>query len=203
MRGRLRVTILLGIAVGVITYAGFSGGWLLVERSSWIVIVLGLPLAVYQLWLLQSDQTRIAKELSRKPLLRTGFDLTKDRKDVVRTMQVSPIWPIGATASQSMSIHITTKNFGTKTAHDVLENLIIPESLAGILAAAAVQRHGEPERRPFLVREKFDLNPGDVMVWELQMPLPKGSPVLEVVVSISMLDTEETIETLELHIEGY
>lgn len=196
------LTAILGAATGLVIYAWLSGGWQFVERFSWIVIILGLPLAVYQLRLLQSDQNRVVSELSRKPRLMTGFALTNDRKDVVREMQIIPTWEPGAVVSAPVRIEWMMHNFGSRTARDILQNLVIPEALAVVLQPGAYQRLHSPDKRPYILVSKGDVNPGDSSTYETEFPFPKNTPILEVTVTTSMFDTEETIETLRIHVQG-
>ncbi|HEX9561228.1 MAG TPA: hypothetical protein VGA76_08340 [Candidatus Dormibacteraeota bacterium] len=186
----------------MLIYAGVSGAWQFIERFSWTVIILGLPIAVYQLWLLQSDQNRVASELSRKPFLMTGFALTKDRKDVVREMQIIPMWPTGALASAPVKIEWTMHNTGSRTAREVVQNLVIPEVLAGVMQPGTYLRYPSPDKRPYIAIPKRDVNPGDTSGYLTEFPFPKNTTIIEVIVSTSMLDTAETLETLHIHVQG-
>jgi hypothetical protein len=183
-------------------YAGLSGGWQFVERFSWVVIILGLPLAVYQLWLLQSDQNRIALELSRTPRLVTGFGLTHDKKDMIREKSFAPTWPPNGAASDPVRIEWVIHNFGSRTARGILLNLIIPEAFASVLPAGGYSRQAQAEKLPYLQWKIEDVNPGDSHTLTSELPLPKHVPVLEIIVTTSMLDTADTVETLHLHIQS-
>jgi hypothetical protein len=132
----------------------------------------------------------------------TGFALAKDGKDVVREMQVIPTWPAGAAASTPVKIEWTMHNFGSRTAQHVLQNLVIPEVLASVLQAGTYVRYGSPDKRPYIIVPTRDVNPGDSNTFVTEFPFPKDTPLLEVIVSTSMLDTTETLETLHIHVQG-
>lgn len=204
MRGRLLIGV-LGAVGGLVTYAAISGDWQFIERFSWSVIILGLPIAVYQLWLLQSDQNRVVSDLARKPALRTGFGLTKDMKDVVRELQVIPSWPADAAASTPVRIEWAMHNFGSRTAREVLQNLVIPEALANVMQPGTYVRYGSPDNRPYIqvpTNPVRNVHPGDSSTFVTQFPFPKDIRIIEVIVSTSMLDTPETLDTLHIHVQG-
>jgi hypothetical protein len=200
-RGRLLIAF-FGAAIGIVVYGGLSGGWLFIDRFSWIVIIVSLPVGVYQLVLLQMEQVRIANEVSRRPILMNGFTLKTDRTDVVREIHVVPQWPESAGVSKPFRLKWLTFNCGTRTAREVLINWRLPENLAAVQPPnETIVRHlaSNEARR---VGKKFDLNPDDLnMVLDWEFVFPAGEPLFQIKVTTSMFDTAEQSETLILHVE--
>ena len=204
-RGRLLIAF-FGAAIGIVVYGGLSGGWLFIEHFSWVVIIVSLPVGVYQLVLLQREQVRIANEVSRRPILMNGFTLKTDRTDVVREIHIAPQWPAGGGVSKPFSVKWLTFNGGTRTAREVLINWHLPENLAAVQLPVqkptdTIVRHlaSNEARR---VGKKFDLNPDDLnMVLDWEFVFPAGEPLFQIKVTTSLFDTAEQSETLILHVE--
>lgn len=199
-----RTSLILGLVavIGIFVYGGLVGGWPFFERMSWVVIIIGLPIAVYQLLLLQFEQRRIADELLRRPLLATGFNVTSDGKDVAQDMRVAPTWPDGSQVSAPVTIHWLTLNRGSRTAKEVLINIHLPDKLAAVMPSKLVVRDPQTHEALLVYSEKFDLHPQDIHMVNCDFVFPAGEQVFEIPVTASMLDTAQVSETLTIRVQG-
>jgi hypothetical protein len=184
-------------------------GW---EQGSWVVTVIGLPIAVAGLWFgyqqlhaLREDQTRIKDELLRAPVMKVGFlkGVRENYKVPEPDFTVQPQWTEGASLSDTQRIPFVFSNVGTRGARDVLVNLTItePEDVGGLVSNPDFPRH-PTDQRPTLVQKVEYIHADDYLLLEVHWNLPPGIPVILVKVDLSLAEYKGAEELLTVRIEG-
>src|SRR5438132_8491902 len=103
-----------------------AAGWNSIERASWIVTLIGIPIAsLVALWQLGG----IRRELGAKADAIVGFDLqgtSRSDLEVKETCDLIAIWSSEANLSEPATIDVFIANKGRRSAGNVFLNLVLP-----------------------------------------------------------------------------
>jgi len=156
--------------------------WAWVERVSWVATLVGLPFVLIPVYLLWRDQRRLARELTRRPVIEFGFipdDSVEPPRPLPREMTVSPRWTPGTTVSEQVDVMLAARNVGSRTARELIFNVWVP-ARPGLPAA----RDQDPVAVPVM-------NPGVVQPFPKKFSFREGQTALPVVATVTMTDSEE------------
>lgn len=154
--------------------------WVWVERASWVIALVLFPAAIYQLVVLQRDQRRLADELTRKPDVRVGRRTLQPGAPpgtppgIESEFKVAAHWETGSTMSEVVKVPVEAVNVGSRTAHNVLVNVVFPRQVEFVTCPAAAEVRDEPDygRWRLMIREHASLHIGVTMDLTVSVRIP-------------------------------
>ena len=105
--------------------------WQWVERTTWLVTMAGVVVAILTLWLIWKEQRRIGNELSRRPRIRLGF-VIPDRVLHPRNFAVRRILFRRAEGDAQHRVGFGLANEGERTAFGLIHELVFPASVESV-----------------------------------------------------------------------
>jgi hypothetical protein len=185
------VALIVGLVLGDLYWGpGFltdDWSWKWVDRASWTVAIIGLPLLVYQVAVLRREQVR-------KPSITFGVAVGDADVEPIRSSG-----PINSGAG-SVAIQMAAKNLGSRTARHILFNYQLPENcpIESIQPSAG---SGDFDRNRRLWQISVDhLHPDSLVVAKAEIVLVPGCSkgVATINVSATMDDFKEARSVIAL-----
>jgi hypothetical protein len=103
--------------------------WQWIERTTWLVTIAGVVVAIGTLWLLLQEQRRIGRELGRRPRIKLGI-VVPGRALVPKNLEMTYTILQGRLGDPRHQIGFGLANEGERTAFGLYHELIFPASVA-------------------------------------------------------------------------
>lgn len=191
----------------LLAWLGIGDVWNVVERASWLVIILGLPIAIWQLALLMVEQRRLGRELTERADVRVffehGSDLTKEPPVLSTSAVIQPTWSGNQSLSDLFELRILARNVGVRTGREPFLNISWPPGINGPVGEMTLgtqhvsivkDRAGHLRH---IVSQQF-LHPGVLWVIVAQVQFPRGMREVPITVSVNVSDKRPTVSELSL-----
>ena len=182
---------------------------MLVERLSWIAIVVGFPIAIYQVIMLRGEQRRVAHELARRPEVLIGFypfTESHGKKILQHETDITATWQPGNPMSDPVEFTIVCYNAGERTARNVLYNFKFERQFEYLTKISKPAEHGRFVKSPddgrplWLIVGNEHIHPEDSAPFTTAISIPQRTPFITINADVSMDDRPSTRAQLKLRV---
>lgn len=178
-----------------------STAWSWVERASWIVAIVGFPVAlgvgIFQLG-------AIRRELTRRPDLRPAFG--DPAGEFVTTTEITVEFRPRQTLSEPYELRVASFNYGARTANRLLFNYLFPQVIQPATPLGLPHADGrgstgrDPDGKLNFTRQHHYLHPQSATADGLLIRIPAKVNGFDLLVAISMDDTPHKVTRLHANV---
>ena len=168
--------------------------------------LLALVLAVSQFPAFLEQQRRIADDLNRKPELWVAINACtiEDGKVVGRPIRTSGIavpFETGAVLSRPVNVGAYIRNVGTRTARDLLITFLFPRHIVVLEPThPRMTRDTAHDGHPLVTVMSPYLHQLDYTLLRVTVQVPRTSPTIDYVVSVSLAEVPSQELPFQLHV---
>jgi hypothetical protein len=188
-------------------------GWDWIERTSWLVAVIGLPLGLIQLAFVLREQRRITRELARQPQLDLGFHPVQEvsgKRLLSKETKIKVTWNPNEQYSNPTQVEFHCQNLGERSARNVLFNFVLPIEFAHLTGYDIGKQSGalpiinvtvSADQRPVIVARWDQIHPRDSARIGVIINIPRVSEAT-IEAEASMDDRASVVENLRVVFEA-
>jgi hypothetical protein len=189
---------------------GVSWGWIDIERTSWWVTIVGLPIALVLLFL-------AVRQLARRPNVLVGFlpaNASTGRRTPTKQTEITAHWEQEELYSKPVTLKFAAYNAGNASAQHLLYNILFPANFDFLLDLKrskevfearqvpavddspfwVVREKGEIfqpspiDGRPLWVHQDASLHSRDMTTFTTDIKVPRDEKTFVVEMEVSMID---------------